>query len=131
MKQDELVSAIRATGGFDSARQAESAVRATLTVLGERISGGETKDLAAQLPAAFAEALPPTGAGQRFGVDEFYHRVAELEGDTCTAPKARRHSRAVMAALKAGISPSEFEDVAAQLPPDYADLLGRENVIHY
>jgi len=131
MKQDEIVSAIRATGGFDSARQAETAVRATLTVLGERISGGETRDLAAQLPAAFAEALPPVGAGERFGVNEFYRRVAELEGDSCTAPKARRHARAVMAVLKTSVSPAEFEDVAAQLPNDYADLLGREPVIHY
>jgi uncharacterized protein (DUF2267 family) len=131
MKQDELVSAIRVTGRFESARQAESAVRATLTVLGERISGGETKDLASQLPAAFAETLPPVGGGERFGLQEFYRRVAELEGDSCTTPKARRHARAVVAALKAGISPAEFEDVAAQLPTEYDDLLSRENVIHY
>jgi len=131
MKQDELVSAIRTTGGFESARQAERAVRATLAVLGERISGGETRDLAAQLPAAFAEVLPPRGAGERFGVQEFYRRVAEFEGDSCTAAKARRHARAVVAALKTGISPAEFEDVAGQLPADYADLLSREPVIHY
>ncbi|WP_045875256.1 DUF2267 domain-containing protein [Pseudofrankia sp. DC12] len=131
MKQDELVSAIRATGGFVSGSQAEMAARATLTVLGERLSGGETRDLAAQLPAAFAEALPPVGAGERFDVNEFYRRVAAMEGDSCTAPKARRHARAVVAALKASVSPSEFEDVAAQLPGDYADLIGREPVIHY
>jgi uncharacterized protein (DUF2267 family) len=33
--------------------------------------------------------------------------------------------------LKTSVSPSEFEDVAAQLPNDFADLLGREPVIHY
>ncbi|ONH30310.1 hypothetical protein BL253_14255 [Pseudofrankia asymbiotica] len=131
MKQDELVSAIRVTGGFESARQAEMAVRATLTVLGERISGGETRNLAAQLPAAFAEVLPPRGAGERFDVHEFYRRVALHEGGSCTEPKARRHARAVMAALKTSVSPSEFEDVAGQLPSDYADLLSRESVIHY
>ncbi|MDT3442345.1 MULTISPECIES: DUF2267 domain-containing protein [unclassified Pseudofrankia] len=131
MKQDQLVSAIRVTGGFESARQAETAMRATLTVLGERISGGETRNLASQLPAAFAEALPPRGGGERFDVQEFYRRVAQLEGDACTEPKARRHARAVVAALKASVSPSEFEDVAGQLPADYADLLSRESVIHY
>lgn len=131
MKQDELVSAIRATGGFTSMGQAETATRATLTVLGERLSGGEPRDLAAQLPGAIAEALPPVGAGERFGVEEFYRRVAALEGDLCPAPKARRHARAVVAGLKASVSPTEFEDVAAQLPSDYADLLGREPVIHY
>jgi uncharacterized protein (DUF2267 family) len=131
MKQDEIVSAIRATGGFDSAGQAQTAVRATLTVLGERISGGGTGHLAAQLPAAFAEALPPVGGAERFDVNEFYRRVARLEGDACTAPRARRHARAVVAALKASITPAQFEDVAAQLPADYADLLSREPVIHY
>ncbi|MBX6391065.1 MAG: DUF2267 domain-containing protein [Frankia sp.] len=131
MKQDELVAAIRATGRIGSVAQAEAAVRATLAVLGQRIAGGETKDLASQLPPAFAEALPRSGGGERFGVDEFYRRVAELEGDFCSPQLARRHARAVMAALRASVTPTEFEDVAGQLPADYDDLLSREPVIHY
>jgi len=131
MKQEEIVSAIRETGGFESPQQAESAVRATLKVLGERIAGGETKDLAAQLPPAFAEALPPTGAGERFGLSEFYRRVAQEEGGECTEAEARRHARAVMAELKNAVTPPEFEQVAGQLPTEYAELLGREPVIHY
>ncbi|ABW13387.1 MULTISPECIES: DUF2267 domain-containing protein [Frankiaceae] len=131
LKQDEIVSAVRGTARIDSVEHAEAAVRATLSVLGERLSGGETKDLASQLPSPFAQALPPAGRGERFGLDEFYRRVAEREGEGCDEAHARQHARAVVAALKASISPDEFEDVAGQLPSDYADLLGREPVIHY
>lgn len=131
MKRDEIVSAVRETGRIDSVEHAESAIGATLSVLGERLAGGETKDLASQLPPVFAQALPPSGRGERFALDEFYRRVAEREGRGCDEAHARQHARAVVAALKASISPDEFEEVAGQLPHGYADLLGREPVIHY
>ncbi|OAA23342.1 hypothetical protein UG55_103839 [Frankia sp. EI5c] len=141
MNQDELVSAVRGASRIDTVEHTEAAVRATLAVLGERLSGGETKDLASQLPPVFARVLPPTGRGERFGIEEFYRRVAEREGTEregteqegrgCDQAHARQHARAVVAALKASISPGEFEDVAGQLPNDYADLLGREPIIHY
>ncbi|KPM54808.1 hypothetical protein CcI49_07655 [Frankia sp. CcI49] len=131
MKRDELVSVVRETGRMDSVEHAETAIRATLAVLGERLSGGETKDLASQLPPALARALPPSGRGERFGLDEFYRRVAEREGGGCDRAHARQHARAVVAALKTSVSPNEFEDVAGQLPHGYDELLGREPVIHY
>lgn len=130
MNQEELVSAVRSTAGLHTIEHGESAIRATLRVLGRRLSGGETQDLAAQLPPAFTDALPATGPGERFGVDEFYEEVAEDEGLGCSKEQARQHARAVMAALKASLTGGEFDDVAAQLPNDYADLLGIGPVQH-
>lgn len=131
MKEHEIVSAVRKTTEFSNPEDAERAVRATLAVLGERLAGGETSDLASQLPPALAEALPATGLGERFGIDEFYQRVAEREGPGCTPDHARQHARAVAQVLKGSVTPGEFDEVATQLPKDYEDLLSTEPVQHH
>lgn len=130
MKEHEIISAVRQSAGLDTPEHAEQAVRATLRMLGSRLAGGETSDLAAQLPPGIAEVLPASGPGERFGLDEFYQRVAENEGWGCTAEQARQHARAVLAAIKASVTPGEFEDLTDQLPDEYADLLGIEPVQH-
>lgn len=130
MNEHEIISAVQQSAGLGTPEHAERAVLATLGVLGSRLAGGETSDLAAQLPPALAEVLPTSGPGQRFGLDEFYQRVAENEGWGCTAEQARQHARAVLAAIKASVTPGEFEDLTDQLPDEYADLLGIEPVQH-
>jgi uncharacterized protein (DUF2267 family) len=52
MDRGRLVSAVP-TARIPTADRAETAVHATLKVFGERLAGGETKDLAAQLPTPF------------------------------------------------------------------------------
>jgi uncharacterized protein (DUF2267 family) len=102
---------------------AERATRATLQTLGERITAGEARDLATQLPPEIAPWLAPTGAAEPFDVDEFLARVARREGtDLATA---ERHAAAVFTALGQAVAGDELDDVAAQLPADYAALLPR------
>jgi uncharacterized protein (DUF2267 family) len=124
MQENQLLSAVRDTARLHDQDQARDAVRATLGVLGQRLAGGEPHDLAAQLPQGVADALPEQGAGERFGVDDFYRRVATAEQGEPSVDQARQHARAVMAALKAGLQGREFDQIAEQLSPDYADLLG-------
>lgn len=130
MQQTEMLSAVQDTARIPDQEHARDAVQATLQVLGRRLAGGETQDLAAQLPPDLAQALPEQGAGERFGVDDFYRQVAEAEQRGCTPEEGRQHARAVMAAIKAGVTDGELEGIAAQLPPDYADLLGTGPVLH-
>jgi uncharacterized protein (DUF2267 family) len=122
MKEHEIVTAVRRMSGADDSEHAEAATRATLAVLGERLAGGEPRDVTA-LPAALAEALPATGQGATFGVEEFYRRVADEEGRGCTPDGAREHARAVVAALRDNVSEGEFADLTAQLPNDYREDL--------
>lgn len=131
MQESQLVSAVRQSTTLPDNDSARTAVRATLAVLGQRVAGGESRDLAAQLPDPLAEVLPGTGGGERFGVDEFYGRVARLEGDRCTAVQARQHARAVASALRAAITAGELADVRAQLPAEYDDLFGTGPVLHH
>ncbi|MGY2128856.1 DUF2267 domain-containing protein [Blastococcus sp. SYSU DS0617] len=128
MKAHEFTSAVQDTARIDTHEHAEQAVRATLTVLGQRLST-EAGDLAAQLPGEFADCLPPGGGNERFDLDEFYRRVAAEEGQGCTPEQARQHARAVTAAVREAVGP-EYRHVLAQLPDDYADLLHTENVHH-
>jgi uncharacterized protein (DUF2267 family) len=124
MNRGQIVHELQRRGDFSSAEDAEAAVTATLSVLGERLAGGETKDLAAQLPPEFAEALPISGPGERFDLAEFYRRVAAREERDTDSNTAREHARAVMRVVLDAVSAGERSDVVAQLPADYrADLV--------
>ncbi len=129
MNADQFVSAVRESAEIDTREHAEQAVRATLRVLGQRMST-EAADLAAQLPARLAECLDTSAEVERFGLDEFYRRVAEEEGLGCSAQQARQHARAVTAALRAAVG-AEYLHMLSQLPKEYADLTHTENVQHH
>lgn len=131
MKHPEMVSAVQDTARIDTREEAERAVRATLRVLGQRLAGGEASDLAAQLPPDLARELPEEGPGERFDLDEFYARVARNEGDPTDVRCARRHARAVAAALRTSLGGRQFEHVAVQLPSEYDDLLQTGPVQHH
>ncbi|MDP8973196.1 MAG: DUF2267 domain-containing protein [Actinomycetota bacterium] len=76
---EEQISANRSVS--DTRRAAENAVTATLETLNERITGGEARDLAAQLPKGIRPALrPKTEEAEGFSLEELYRRVAEREG---------------------------------------------------
>jgi uncharacterized protein (DUF2267 family) len=131
VKRPEIVAAAQQTAQIGTREEAEAAVRATLRALGERLVGGETRDLAAQLPPELARELPEEGPGERFDLDEFYQRVARYEGGSPDEDTARRHARAVAAALRTSLGGRQFEHVATQLPSEYDDLLQTEPVEHH
>jgi uncharacterized protein (DUF2267 family) len=106
--------------GRDAARQA---TRATLQTLAERISRGEARDLAEQLPPELAPSIATDREAEAFGVDEFINRVAAREQvDPATA---ERHARAVLAALGQAVSADELVDLLSELPREFAPMLPR------
>jgi uncharacterized protein (DUF2267 family) len=128
MQEHEFVSAVKESIGLPDNESAERAVRATLTVLGQRLAGGETKDLASQLPGGLKDVLPAEGGGERFDVDTFYQRIAEQEGDGVTVAQARQHARAIAKGLETALSDGEWQNFTSQLPQDFQDFLGTEPV---
>ena len=103
--------------------RAEALIQATLRTLAERISGGEAREVAEQLPAELRPAL--TGAEEapeRFEVDEFVRRVADRSGED--SAKAAAGARAVMITLREAVPRREFDGVTTQLPKDFLELLG-------
>jgi uncharacterized protein (DUF2267 family) len=120
--EDGFLTTVEQVAGIGRDR-ATRATQATLETLGERIAEGEARDLAEQLPPQLAPWIAVTGNPRRIDVDGFLRRVAKREGvDVGTA---ERHARAVFEALRRTVSPDEFDDMVAELPKDYAQLLPR------
>jgi uncharacterized protein (DUF2267 family) len=104
-----------------SYEEAERAARATLETLGERISDGQARDIAEQLPVPLRPVIVDGRDPEPFDVGEFVRRVAEREG--VDRSLAREHARAVFAALGRVVSRKEIEDMRAQLPSSFGDLV--------
>lgn len=102
----------------DTQRAAELTITATLETLNERLTGGEAKDFAAQLPKEVQPALQPkTEEAEDFSLDEFYRRVAERAG--VDIETARVDAQAVMRVLREAVTFGELDDVMAQLPAEF------------
>jgi uncharacterized protein (DUF2267 family) len=113
--------------GADTSRDtAERATRAVLETLAERISQGEARDLAAQLPPELAPWIATNSPAERFDVEEFIRRVAARTD--AEVPMAERYTRAVFAALQRAVSRGEFDDMMAELPGHFSTLLLHQGV---
>jgi uncharacterized protein (DUF2267 family) len=118
---DEFIRRVAERTGRDT-ESARRATHAVLTALGERIAGGEVRDLMERLPV---ELHPPlevgdersNGAARKMSLPEFEALVARLEG--VSPVEAHRDVRAVLAVLRETVGSDEFSDIASQLPDEY------------
>jgi uncharacterized protein (DUF2267 family) len=120
MKYEEIIALVSERTGLYGG-EAVALTRATLTTLAERISGGEARDLAAQLPGPLQDSLLPTEEeAEGFSFDEFVDRVSERSG--LDPAVAETGVVAVMTTLRDAVTPSEFDNVLSQLPRDFQRL---------
>jgi uncharacterized protein (DUF2267 family) len=106
-----------------SREEAADLTRATLATLADRLSGGEARDLAAQLPEPLAQPLRSGDeAAKRFDLEEFVRRVSKHTG--LTPLETTRGIRAVLITLREVVANDEFAQVMAQLPKDFGTLIG-------
>lgn len=121
MDQKEFLDSVAQRAGV-SRDEAERLTRATMVVLADRISGGEARDLAAQLPRGVRDWLVPREEqAQRFDLEEFIRRVSERAG--ISVEEATRGVRAVLSTVRRAVTGGEFEDVLAQLPKEFAEFI--------
>jgi uncharacterized protein (DUF2267 family) len=123
---DEFLERVAARAGVDVQR-ARRATEAVLEATAERVAGGDVDDLIPHLPVELHAPLKRgrdwTGANaRRMPVGDFLRRVSDLEGEDIAT--AREHARAVFVTLREAVGVEEFFDIEAQLPDDYAPLLG-------
>jgi uncharacterized protein (DUF2267 family) len=120
VKYDEFIARVAENVGVSTA-EAEQLTWATLATLAERISGGEARDLAAQLPKRLQDPLLPAyEEAEGFSFTEFVRRTAERAGTD--AEVAEVAVDAVLATLRDAVTPGEFDDVLSQLPQDFKRL---------
>jgi uncharacterized protein (DUF2267 family) len=121
MKYDEFVDSVAIRAGVSIA-EAAALTDATLQTLSDRLTAGEARDLAAQLPKGCQEALQPRyDQADAFGLEEFVRRVGNRAG--MDMPIAWHGMRAVLATIRSGVSAGEFEDVLGQLPKEFQKAL--------
>ncbi|MDN3294334.1 DUF2267 domain-containing protein [Streptomyces ficellus] len=128
MRHDEFLARVRERGEYASQDEAAQVTTAVLEVLAHRITPGEAKDLAAQLPARLKEALVTDGdrPTESYGVGEFCRRVAERTG--AHTRTAQWDASAVLSTLADAISPGELNQIISQLPSGYAVLFGKPDL---
>jgi uncharacterized protein (DUF2267 family) len=117
---EHFIATVQFEGGMSKA-EAEQSVAATLATLAERISGGEAKDIAKQLPSELRRFMVDGSNAQPFDLKEFLRRVAEREG--VPLDSAEQHAQAVFSALGRVISHDEIADMASELPKEFAPLI--------
>ena len=117
METDEVTELIRERGGFDSAEQTRTAISEVLNVLGTRDLGGETENLAAQLPRGMGELLVGHGEpAEQFGAEEFIARIQKnLE---ITEEQAEHAARAVLSSVTDAVTEGERAKFVNALPND-------------
>lgn len=99
---------------------AVAATRATLNTLGERLPEQEKRHLISQLPREVGHYLEEASGGERFSLDEFFHRVSEKE--QLDLPIAVYHARVVCEVLQEAVAIGETEHVLGSLPKEFLPL---------
>jgi len=126
VERDIFIKKVRVVAGLHTPEQAMATIRAVLETMREHMAGREPHHLAAQLPPEIGGFLQPLdnadARGERFGLAEFYERVAEKAG--ITVDDARRHARAVIDVLGEAVSEGEMRDVRGHFSREYEALFG-------
>lgn len=126
MKHDHFIGLVQDRAQLASRGDAETATRATLETLGERIPEHLVANLASQLPQEIGENLRRTvtmggaGSGERFGLDEFAERAAE-RGYT-DAPNAIFRARVVLEVIDEATE-DVMDKVRDALPGELSSLI--------
>ncbi|MBD3182446.1 DUF2267 domain-containing protein [Candidatus Poribacteria bacterium] len=122
MKYDDFIKEVQTRGRLSSQGEAVQAIRATLEVLGQRITQKEAEHLASELPQEIGVYLRDAGDTERFDLDEFFERVNKIEKSSVDLAESVHHARAVISVVKDAISEGEINDILAQLPDEFEPL---------
>jgi uncharacterized protein (DUF2267 family) len=109
--------------------RALGAVEAVLETLGARLASGVVDKLEALLPDELGPPLElgklhSGGKAERFDLGEFVTRVAEREGGL-SYDDGLDDTRFVLRTLRDALPEKELDDILAELPREYDELLGR------
>ncbi|MEU7928444.1 DUF2267 domain-containing protein [Micromonospora sp. NPDC049801] len=98
--------------------KAEPITRATLESVARRVTGGQARDLASQLPQELRGLVSrPTEDPDRFGFSKFLERVQSQAG--VDHQVATDGARAVLDTLREAASAKEYGDFVDQLPQEF------------
>ncbi|BAZ31019.1 hypothetical protein NIES4074_34890 [Cylindrospermum sp. NIES-4074] len=122
MEYNEFITHVESLAQSNSREEAESATRATLETIKERIAGDELEAFTRLLPQELGNYLRGRegDSGQSFNLQEFIKRASQKENIEPTT--AAIHVRAVFAVLQNAISPEIFARFHSYFSHDYEEL---------
>ncbi|EST18199.1 hypothetical protein M877_39260 (plasmid) [Streptomyces niveus NCIMB 11891] len=128
MTYDQMLERVRYDGAYPTRERAERTVRNVLTALGGQLTGDERTELAAHLPVEAARIMTAEAPGtERLTGWGFVKDLATRTGGT---PATTRWDVGTVLALAAHLAGNDLLDrVLAQLPPGYALLFGRAELL--
>ncbi len=124
MEYKEFIKEVQQFAGLATQDEAVKITEATLETLGERLFGVHRRHLAAQLPKELKPFLLKRGRIDRFGLEEFYGRVAARTN--IRFHDAYRGAKFVMCVLRETVAPGELKDILSELPKEYDELLSEK-----
>lgn len=126
MDHDTFIGTVQQRADLASRGPADSATRATLSTLGERITEEEAEDISAQLPMEVGRYLTDVDEhAQQFDADAFADRVAERAEASVVEDAPTEAARVVVSVAVEATETGLIQDVVGQLPQNegYGDLL--------
>lgn len=121
MQHDEFIGRVQDRAPLNSRGAAETATRATLETLAERVDDGLAQNVGAQFPPEIGRHLQSANT-ERFEINDFWSRVAERETAGVEKPQAAFHARAVLSVVDKAVTGDQLERVKEQLTPEFSDL---------
>ena len=129
MRYHELVEMVQDEGALDTQAEAEEALRATLSSLGECLYRTERRHLASQLPKEAKDFLTEfvvdsevTRQGAAcLTIQEFYDNVG-ARADV-TRSRAMERAKAVATVLRRALPEGEWRHIILEMPKAYRELL--------
>ncbi|MFD1210989.1 DUF2267 domain-containing protein [Arthrobacter sp. GCM10027362] len=123
MKYDEFLAKVQERGDLPGRDESERAVRSALGLLGRRLTGGESDDVASQVPEELMPLLLVSDEPEPIGPEQFLDRLGEDTG--ADRESARRTAAAVLTTLAEGITEGQLRHILSQLPSGYAEFFGK------
>jgi len=126
MDHDTFIGTVQQRADLASRGAADSATRATLATLGERVTAEEAGDLAAQLPMEVGRYLTDVEEhGQQFDAEAFADRVADRAEASDVDDEPTKATRAVLSVATGATDTGLIQDAVSQFPQDegYGALL--------
>jgi uncharacterized protein (DUF2267 family) len=109
----EMIKKVQLYSGFSDA-ESQEALELLVESLAERLTEGERKDFASQLPRELKEVVILAPLSPEYHKKEILEEFMEREG--IDEGRAKKQILSAWKALKRSISPGEIEDIRAQLP---------------
>jgi uncharacterized protein (DUF2267 family) len=118
----EFVQRVQSMADLANYDEAEQVARATLSTLGETVSGGEAKQLGSWLPPELqSELAEKHGQASSFDKRQFLDKVAG-KIYTVDLDRAEVQVSAVLQVLRSAAPANEINDTIAQLPQQLAAM---------